>query len=227
MRTTVKTATVAALTKLASVAVVAVGVLLGLAGPAHATSGAMYGDPAAAAKYWRYQQYYDDCVLVSTADVIGEVTGAEPTEEDIIAKAEATPSAISPGPVYTRPADPSNPDSGEGAWFRDVPTLLAQYNIGAVISNGDMEAIEQQLGAGHKVIVSVNGEIIWRKPVTDKDSSGNPVHNHTLVVTGVDTASNMVHLNDSGSRHGADEQIPIELFVQAWRASNQLMVATT
>jgi hypothetical protein len=226
----VKNATVAALTKLAklaSIAVVAAGVLLGLAGPAHASSGPMYGDPGAAAKYWRYQQYWDDCVLVASADVIGEVTGAEPSEEDIIAKAEATPSSISPGPIYTRPADPTNPDSGEGTWFRDIPTLLAQYNVGAVISNGDMEAIEEQLGAGHKVVVSVNGELIWGKPVADRDQHGNPMHNHTVVVTGVDTGSNVVHLNDSGSRHGADKQVPMELFVQAWRASNQLMAVTT
>jgi hypothetical protein len=31
----------------------------------------MYGDPAAAAKYWRYQKY-DDCVLMSSADVVGQ-----------------------------------------------------------------------------------------------------------------------------------------------------------
>jgi uncharacterized protein YvpB len=220
---TIKIATIA---KAAAFAVVAGGVVLGLAGPAHATSGPMYGDPAAAAKYWRYQQYWDDCTLVASADVVGEMTGVEPSEEDIIERAQSTPSSQGPGPIYTRPADPKDPNSGQGTWFRDIPTLLAQYNVGAVITNGGIEGLEQQLGAGHKVIVSVNGELIWHEPV-EKDKHGNPTHDHSVVVTGVDTSNDVVHLNDSGSRKGRDEQIPLALFLQAWDASNELMAVTT
>ena len=222
-----RTITLATIAKTAACAVVAVGVVLGLAGPANATSGTMYGDPAAVAKYWRYQQYWDDCVLVSSADVVGEMTGVEPSEEDIIDVAQSTLSSQGPGPIYTRPAHPKNPNSGEGAWFRDIPTLLARYNVGAVISNGSMEGLEDALGAGHKVVASVNAELIWHKPVEDRDKNGNPTHNHTVVVTGVDTGNDVVHLNDSGSRHGADEQVPMALFIQAWAASDQLMVVTT
>lgn len=224
---TIKIATIAKAIKVTAVAVVTGAVVLGSAGPAAATSGTMYGDPAAAAKYWRYQQYWDDCVLMSSADVVAEVTGGEPSEEDIIDMAQSTPSSQGPGPVYTRPADPKNPNSGDGVWFRDIPTLLGRYNVRADISNGDIEGIEQALAAGHKVVVSVNGEIIWRKPVEDWDKHGKPAHNHSLVVTGVDTRNDMVHLNDSGSRQGSDEQIPLVLFMQAWDASNDLMAVTT
>jgi hypothetical protein len=222
-----KTTTIAAIAKTAALAVVAGGVALGLAGPANATSGTMYGDPAAAAKYWRYQQYWTDCALVSSADVIGEVTGAEPSEEDIIDRAQSTPSSQGPGPIYARPPDPNDPNSGDGMWFRDIPTLLAQYNVGAVVSRGSVEELEQQLGAGHKVLASVNGELIWHWPVAEKDKHGNATHDHTVVVTGVDTSNNVVHLNDSGSSEGRDEQIPMALFVQAWDASHKLMVVTT
>lgn len=222
-----KTLNIATLARTAAVAVVAGGVVLGLAGPSAATSGTMYGDPVAAAKFWRYQQYWDDCVLMSSADVIGEVTGVAPSEEDIIEMAHATPSSQGPYPIYTRPANPNDPNSGEGAWVRDIPTLLARYNVGAVTVNADIEGLEQALGAGHKVVASVNGELIWHKPVTDRDKNGNPMHNHTVVVTGVDTGSEVVHLNDSGSSHGADEQVPLALFIQAWDASDRLMVVTT
>ena len=213
--------------KIAAIAAVAGGVVLGVAGPANATSGTMYGDPAAAAKYWRYQQYWDDCALLASADVIGEITGMEPSEEDIIDKAQATPSSQGPGPIYTRPAGPTDPNSGQGTWFRDIPTLLAQYNVGATITHGGMEEVEQQLGVGHKVIVSANAEIIWHEPVEEKDKNGNPTHDHTVVVTGVDTGDDVVHLNDSGSRQGRDAQIPMALFVQAWDASGRLMAVTT
>jgi hypothetical protein len=55
----------------------------------------------------------------------------------------------------------------------------------------------------------------------------NPTHNHSVVVTGVDTRNQVVHLNDSGSTEGRDEQIPLALFMQAWAASKDLMAVTT
>jgi hypothetical protein len=61
----------------------------------------------------------------------------------------------------------------------------------------------------------------------DGDKYGNPTQNHTVVVTGVDTSNDVVHLNDSGSSEGRDEQIPLALFIQAWAASNNLMAVTT
>ena len=39
--------------------------------------GQMYGNPAAAAPYWRYQ-HGQDCGLMAVADVVGQVTGREP-----------------------------------------------------------------------------------------------------------------------------------------------------
>jgi hypothetical protein len=227
---------IATIAKTATFAVIAGAVGLGLAGPADAASGTMYGDPAAAAKYWRHQKY-DDCVLMSSADVVGQMTGKEPSEQAIIKKAQSTPSVVHPGSIYTKPADTKNPNSGMGTSFADVPTLLEQYQVDAVVTNkdhaakdgilGGMEGLEQQLGAGHKVIVSVNAELIWHQPVETKDENGNPRGDHAVVVTGVDTANNVVHLNDSGNPEGRDEQIPMVLFVQAWDASDELMVVTT
>jgi hypothetical protein len=213
--------------KTLALAAVAGGVALSAAGPANAVSEIMYGDPAAAAQYWRYQQYSDDCVLMSSADVVGEMTGARPDEEAIIDMAHSTPSTQGPGPIYTRPANPADTKSGEGTWFDDIPALLARYNIGAVVRHGNMRYLEQQLGDGHKVIASVNGELIWHTPVEERDEDGKPSHDHALVVTGVDTSRDVVHLNDSGSSTGADAQVPMALFLQAWDTSGDLMAVTT
>ncbi len=50
-------------------------------------------------------------------------------------------------------------------------------------------------------------------------------HDHAVVVTGVDTAAGIVHLNDSDSHTGRDEQVPIDTFIQSWASSdNQLTV---
>ena len=227
---------IANIAKTAVFAAAAGAVALGVAGPAEAASSTTYGDPAAAAKWWRHQKY-DDCVLMASADVIGQMAGKEPSEEAIIKKAQTTPSVVHPGTIYTKPLDTKNPNAGMGTSFADVPTLLAQYQVDAVVTNksraatdgilGGVEGLKQQLGTGHKVIVSVNAELIWNVPVETKDKNGNPAGDHAVVVTGVDAAFNIVHLNDSGDPNGRDSQIPMAIFMQAWDSSDELMVVTS
>lgn len=230
------TSKIATAFKTATFALAAGAVALGFASPADAAAGTMYGDPAAAAKYWR-QQTYDDCVLMSAADVIGQVTGREPSERAIIKVAQSTPSVVHPGSIYTKPADAEHPNSGMGTSVADIPTLLAHYGVDAVITDEDhatatgvatgMAALEQYLGSGHAVIVSINAEMIWGQPVEETDSAGNPRSDHAVVVTGVDTENGIVHLNDSGTPTGRDEQIPMETFVEAWATSHDFMAVTT
>ncbi|KAA1245154.1 hypothetical protein F0Q45_24410 [Mycobacterium simiae] len=222
--------------KTAVFATVAGAVALGLAGPADAASGTMYGDPVAAAKWWRYQKY-DDCVIMSSADVVGQITDKEPSEKAIIKVAQSTPSTVHPGSIYVKPADTKNPNSGMGTSMWDVPTLLEHYGVHAKVTDTDdaaqtgiptgMEALEQYLGGGHAVIVSVNAEMIWGQPVEETNSDGSPRSDHAVVVTGVDTASGIVHLNDSGNQQGRDEQVPMEIFVKAWDTSHDFLVVTT
>jgi hypothetical protein len=231
-----KTITIATVAKTAVLAAVAAALALGLSSPADAAAGTMYGDPAAAAKWWRHQQF-DDCAIMAGAEVIGQMTGKEPSERAIIKKAQSTPSAIHPGSIYIKPANSKDPNSGQGTNSADLPTLLKQYGVDAVISDKDaaaktgvpagIEGLEQLLGEGHAMIVSVNAEMIWGDPVESTDDQGNPVSDHAVVVTGIDTANNVVHLNDSGNSAGRDEQIPLELFVKAWDTSNERVVVTS
>ena len=81
----------------------------------------MYGDPVAAAPYWR-QQHSPDCGEMAVADVVGQITGDEPTEQRITELAEGTPSAARPGPILNLAA---------GTDIRDLPVLLAHYRIKA------------------------------------------------------------------------------------------------
>lgn len=212
-------------------------VALMLAAPAGAASSkTRYGDPVAAAEFWSPQQY-DDCALMASADVIGELTGVRISEEAVIVKAQSTPSVVHPGSIYTKPANTADPNSGIGANMADIPTLLAQYHVGATITDKDdaaesgassgMAGIERALDGGHKVIVSLNAALIWHQPVEDKDKNGKAESDHAVVVTGVDTANNIVHLNDSGTPDGRDEQVPVQFFVESWDTSNELMVVTT
>jgi len=196
--------------------VLGVAAAVGSAGPAHAegptpdTSYGIYGDPAAAAPYWRLQ-HFRDCGEMAVADVVGQITGNEPTEQQIATVAENTPSVSHSGSVW----GPSGATKS-----RDLPVLLAHYGVQAAevhTTTGDME---QDLAQGRAVIVALNDHVLW-------DQSGNRSKvNHFVVVTGVDPQAGVVHLNDSGIRTGRDLQVPLATFVQAWNTSNNVAVVT-
>lgn len=202
---------------------------VGLAGGiASADTPDIHGNPDDAASFF-VEQHLDDCSLMATADVVGQLTGRQPTEDEIVALAGATPSANHDGPIYL-PPPPGNPDGGNGTDSEDLPILLAHYGIRAVYTDDDiaaeigvptgMTALVNALDEGRKVIAGVNAETIW-----DEDGDRTTA-DHDLVVTGVDTAAGIVHLNDSGTDDGADEQVPIDVFEAAWKTSGHDMVIT-
>ena len=200
--------------RMAALAVVlsaAAGSVVAFAGAADAARDGMHGDPAAAAPYWRYQQQDYDCGEMAVADVVGQITGREPTEDEITGVAANIPSASHPGPIYRPSGKTSN---------RDLPALLAHYGIQATAVHTNTDALEQDLDQGHKVIVGVNDKTIWNEP-------GNRTQeNHFVVVIGIDTSAGVVHLNDSGVRAGRDEQDSIATFEAARNTSDNFAVVT-
>ena len=152
----------------------------GTPGPPRA-AGTLYGDPTVAAPFWRYQQSDDDCVEMAVADVVGELTGKQPSEHQIVKLAQSTPSSVHSGPIYTKP---KKHKSGEGTSFDDEPTLLAHYGIRAVSTDKEsaattrvatgMVALEQDLAKGRKVIAAVNAEVIWVSPSKTNPRTANP-----------------------------------------------------
>jgi Peptidase_C39 like family len=187
---------------------------------------AMYGNPVAAAKYWQQQSLEDNCGLVSVADVVGEVTGHAPTEQQMIALAEATPSQTNPGPIYAPRDDPSHSNGNGGIELADAVVLLDHYGIRSEMASAGhpdrmgLPALERYLAANRKVIAWVNSAIIWN--TSDQRTKAD----HFLVVTGIDTDNEIVHLNDPGADH-ADEQVTIANFTAAWHTGVESIVVTT
>ena len=149
---------------------------------------------------------------MAIADVIGQITGYEPTEQEIIAQAKKTTRPGLNKPIY--------PIQSNGGTDRGgMPVLLAHYGIQSAwittTPSSGTEALEQALAAGHKVIVDVNAGTIHRN---GKDPG--PDADHSVVVIGIDTKHGVVHLNDSGRddghNAGRDEQVSITVFEQAW-----------
>jgi hypothetical protein len=191
--------------------------LIGFSALAHAapsnsnSKGGMHGDPAAAAPYWHFQIAPFDCGEMAVADVVGQITGHEPSEGEVTATAENTPSDSHPGPIYTPTARTSNDD---------LVALLARYGIQAGEFHSNLDLIEQDLDHGRKVIAAVNNKTLWNQ------SGDRSQENHFVLVTGIDTGSNVVHLNDSGITGGRDEQVSIATFDAAWATSDRFAVVT-
>lgn len=140
---------------------------IGLVGTAHADpNGQMYGDPGAAAPYWRYQ-HQEDCGLMAVADVVGQVTGHEPLQIGIELRGLFTPSTDRQGSIY----------AFDGTSPQDMVALLEHYGVASELSTGNtLTGLEQDLAAGHKVIAGLNAETIWNYPAgqgqrTDADRS--------------------------------------------------------
>jgi hypothetical protein len=170
----------------------------------------MYGDPAAAGAFWR-QQHWSDCGEMAVANVVGELTGHQPTEHQITALAERTSSTVGAGPIWQPPGNTN---------IRDLPVLLWHYWITADNVQTSIDGLEQALVEKRKIIAIVNAETIWGRP-GKRDSA-----NHFVVVTGVDTKTGVVHLNDSGVETGRDEQVPLATFERAWAPNHNSAIVT-
>lgn len=171
----------------------------------------MYGDPAGAAPFWRLQ-HSSDCGEMAVADVVGEVTGHEPTERQITSVAKSTASTTGDGVIYRPRA---------GTDVRDLPTLLAHYAIKSVLSHSTIGGLEQALARRSPVIAAVNAQTLWNSP------GSRTVDDHVVVVTGIDTEAAVVHLNDSGIKTGRDEHVSLATFEKSWATSGDLAVVTT
>lgn len=199
-------------TRTAGLATLLVAAAIGLAGVARA-DGQMYGDPQAAAPYWRYQ-HQQDCGLMAVADVIGQLNGREPSQIGMELRGIFTKSESHRGDVY----------HFDGTSPQDMVLLLQKHGIQSDLTTGNsMGTLEQDLAGGHKVIAALNAETIWNYPPGNGDRT---TPDHAVVVTGVDTGANVVHVNDSGTPDGRNEQIPMATFSQAWTSSDDLLIVT-
>jgi hypothetical protein len=163
---------------------------------------------------------------MSVADVVGEITGNEPTEQQMITLAQNTPSGTNPGPIYAPSSDPSHAGANGGIEMADLVVLLDHYGIKSTMNwtaqrpeTTGMPALQRYLGDNRKVIAWVNSAVIWN--TGDQRTKAD----HYLVVTGIDTNTTTVHLNDPGADH-ADEQVPIDTFTKAWHPGEESIVVT-
>ncbi|UNC07797.1 hypothetical protein [Mycolicibacterium holsaticum] len=192
--------------------------------------GGVYGDPEAATRFWA-QQSESDCGLMATRMVVGEITGAAPSEREIIDLATATPSQCTPGePVYDESVDPTDGGVGHGTCSTDLLLLLKHFGIDAHYTNDaeaadggldtGIDALADYLGNGQQAMVCVNSRIIW-------DTDGDRTNcGHMITVAAIDFDNDAVYLGDSGGDDTRGEQVSIDVFESAWATGDHELVVT-
>lgn len=192
---------------------------------ARTVAGGVYGDSDAAAEYWQQQSLEDNCGLASVADVVGEITGSAPTEKQIIKLAQNTHSSIRNGPIYAPTGDPAHDGPNGGIDMADTVVLLDHYGIKSHMTYDKhpeevgLSSLEQYLGDNRKVIAWVNSGTI----LNSNDQRTDP--DHFLVVTGIDTNKDVVHLNDPYA-DSANTKVSIATFMKAWKIGQESIVVT-
>lgn len=162
---------------------------------------------------------------MSVADVVGEITGKEPTEQQMITLAQNTPSGTNPGPIYAPSGDPSHANGSGGVEMADLVVLLDHFGVKSAMywsehpETTGMPALQHYLRDRRKAIAWVNSAVIWNS--SDQRTKAD----HYLVVTGIDTDKQVVHLNDPGADH-ADEQVSVTAFTTAWHTGEDSIVVT-
>ena len=155
---------------------------------------------------------------MAVSDVVGEISGHSPSEGEVAGAAGNIPSLAHSGPIY----------SGGRTSNKDLVPLLENYGIQANALHPSINTLIQRLDQRRKIIVGVNDKILWNVPVDIlwNVPSDRSRENHFVVVTGIDTKANVVHVNDSGIEAGRDEQVSLATFEEAWNTSDNFAVIT-
>ncbi|MGE0217859.1 C39 family peptidase [Mycolicibacterium sp.] len=204
----------------------------------------IYGEPAKSAAYWR-RQTSGDCVLMSVAMIIGQLTGRTPTEAQIVFRAMRTPSVRMEyaGKMMYRGLK----NVGKWAFYEDAAQLLNQHGLQTDLhwfptfdaNNADaaLDKLKTALSDPDKaVMVAIHNYTIYNEviPGVHGDIPENAPSNHAVVVTGYNPDTDTIILNDSapwwpnpdtGRPYGQAMEVPREVFMAAWARSRYLSLA--
>lgn len=179
----------------------------------------LIGNPAAKENYFLYQGQTNRCVLMSTAMVIGQLLGQDkmPTAEQITTEAATTPSTVAPNVMMYDPVKDGfvyNADALQLLENHGITATSTQYSKaqGTLALNN----LKTALIAGNSVIVTVNADIAWGRAAPGGVVSAD----HAITVLGVDTAKNIVYVNDSAFEDGKGIALKMDVFMAAWKAND-------
>lgn len=184
--------------------------------PSQADPDKVAGDPAAAMEHWECQGQTQRCAIYSQKFVIEELTGREIDIDELVAVAEENGWFVD--------------DGMNGTAKLNMDKLLQYYGVESQIYfDADIDAVEQALNRGDKVIVAIQADQVW-KGQDNNIFSPTCTADHAVEVIAIDRTDPehpVVVLNDSGTPDGRGEMVALETFENAWSTSDHQMVVAT
>jgi hypothetical protein len=194
------------------------------------------------AKYWQNQGNTNTCVLMSTAMVIGQLTGTMPSQQQIVAEAEATTSPVGRTGTYegtdgvqrTRNGAIYQSINNEYVYYADSLTILYNHKITASAtyytndqSDRAISDLEAALGRGDSVIVTINSAV--RNSAISRRGAftgGTVTANHAVTVIAVNATQGTVYINDTALDPGQGNPLEMSVadFVAAWKPGQYTLI---
>lgn len=199
------------------------------------------------AKYWE-EQTGNTCVLMSTAMVIGQLTGKMPTQDEIVAVAEATASVFPLqekdryykdrfGNQRTRNGAVYQKVNNEFVYYADSLQLLFNRGITATATyytNAQSTRALSDLGTalrdGESVIVSINSQIRDDMMYFPGSYTGGiSIADHAVTVLAVNVTQGVVYINDTALDKEDGNYLTLSLadFVKAWQPGKYTLITAT
>ena len=188
----------------------------------------MYGDPVKNAQYWQAQSY-ENCVLMATTMVIGQLTGTMPAEEEIHDYGDGTTEAVVDLGQRCGPWAPRQ-RRREGCcrycWTERRHHVPPSRRMTRPKAPG---AGCRDDGAGLTIrpCGRRSQPTIWNAVENKPLPEGVITADHQVVILGVDRTKGIVYINDSGfAEEGKNMKVPLDVFMKAWQADDyETMVA--
>ncbi len=171
--------------------------------------GRIIGDPAETSEHWFQQAANGFCAPASIAQIVSEYSGASFTDETAFVELANDLGVWQVGP-----------DGVPGLTVEGAATVLEASGVpAAIVTGGGITMLADYLDSGHGIMVAIDSGEVWYGEAAEDNAP-----DHMVVVAGIDTDRGVVLLSDPGSPDGDLEEVPIEVFMDAWADSDHTMI---
>ncbi len=173
-----------------------------------AVDGGLVGDPFGDAEHWFQQALNGFCAPASVAQIVSEYSGTHFADESAFVRLASEQGLFSVGM-----------DGVPGMTPENTLALLESSGVPAGLQVGTTADLVQYLEEGRGVLLFIDSGEVWTGEAVEDDR-----YDHAVILTGIDTERGLAILSDPGSPNGNLEEVPLEVFTDAWADSRNTMI---
>jgi hypothetical protein len=166
------------------------------------------GDPVGDAEHWFQQARNGFCAPASVAQIVSEYSGVHFPDESAFVQLASEQGLFSVGM-----------DGVPGMTPENTLALLESAGVPASLQVGTTADLVQYLEEGRGILLFLDSGEVWTGEAVEDNT-----YDHAVVLTGIDTERGVAILSDPGSPDGNLEEVPLEVFTDAWADSQNAMI---